>query len=110
MPKNCATCRGACAAADPFGANLDLADTIEDYDQTVREVQKAVGELPPDAFNLPDRVATAVLAVVDADQPPLRFPTGSVAVKEIRVAMRSQLDELETWAASAETVDGTSTA
>jgi hypothetical protein len=29
------------------------SDTIEDYDQTVREVQKAVGELPPEAFNLP---------------------------------------------------------
>ena len=92
--------------ATAFLANLDLADTIEDYDQTVREVQKAVGELPPKAFNLPDRVATAVLAVVDADHPPLRFPTGSAAVKEIRAALRTQLDELEAWAASAETVDG----
>ena len=96
--------------ATAFLANLDLADTIEDYDQTVREVQKAVGELPPKAFNLPDRVATAVLAVVDADHPPLRFPTGSAAVKEIRAALRTQLDELEAWAASAETVDGAPTA
>jgi NAD(P)-dependent dehydrogenase (short-subunit alcohol dehydrogenase family) len=96
--------------ATAFLANLDLADTIEDYDQTVREVQKAVGELPPEAFNLPDRVATAALAVVDADHPPRRFPTGSVAVREIRAALRSQLDELDTWAASAEAVDGTSTA
>ncbi len=93
--------------ATAFGANLDVATSIADYDETVREVQKALGELPPEAFNAPGRVAAAILAAVDADAPPLRLVTGSTAVKEIRAALQSQLDELETWAATAEAVDGT---
>jgi NAD(P)-dependent dehydrogenase (short-subunit alcohol dehydrogenase family) len=92
--------------ATAFLANLDVAGTIEDYDRTVRQVQKAVGELPPEAFNAPDRVATAILAAVDADRPPLRLVTGSTAVERIRAALRSQLDELDAWAATAEAVDG----
>ncbi len=92
--------------ATAFLANLDVAGTIEDYDRTVRQVQKAVGELPPEAFNAPDRVATAILAAVDADRPPLRLATGSTAVEQIRAALRSQLDELDAWAATAEAVDG----
>jgi hypothetical protein len=55
----------------------------------VREVQKAIGELPPDAFTSPDRVAAAVLTVVDVDRPPRRLVTGSTAVvvnRRIRVA------------------------
>ncbi len=92
--------------ATAFVANLVVAPSIADYDQTVREVQKAIGELPPEAFNTPERVATAILAAVDEDRPPLRLATGSTAVKEIRAALRGQLDELEDWAAAAEAVDG----
>ncbi len=91
--------------ATAFVANLVVAPSITDYDQTVREVQKALGELPPESFNTPERVATAMLAVVDADRPPLRLPTGSTAVQQIRAALRSQLDEIETWAPTAEAVD-----
>ncbi len=91
--------------ATAFVANLVVAPSITDYDQTVREVQKALGELPPESFNAPERVATAMLAVVDADRPPLRLPTGSTAVQQIRAALRSQLDEIETWAPTAEAVD-----
>ena len=92
--------------ATAFGANLQVAATIDDYDQTVRVVQKSIAELPPEAFNDPDRVAVAILAAVDADRPPLRLATGSFAVKEIRAALQAQLDELEAWASTAEAVDG----
>jgi NAD(P)-dependent dehydrogenase (short-subunit alcohol dehydrogenase family) len=92
--------------ATAFVANLVVAPAITDYDPTVRAVQKAIGEMPPEAFNTPERVATAILAAVDADRPPLRLPTGTTAVQQIRAALRSQLDELETWAATAEAVDG----
>ncbi len=96
--------------ATAFLARLDVADTIDDYDRTVREVQKAIGELPPDAFNSPDRVAAAVLTAVDADRPPRRLVTGSTALREIRAALRARLDELDAWAATAEAVDGGSAA
>ncbi len=92
--------------ATAFGSNFVVTTGIDDYDQTVREVQKSIAELPPEAFNVPARVATAILTAVDTDRPPLRLPTGSTAVKEIRATLLGQLDELETWAAPAEAVDG----
>jgi hypothetical protein len=69
-------------------------------------VQKATAELPPEAFDAPDRVAAAILAAVDAERPPLRLVTGSTAVRAVRAALRSQSDELEAWRATSEAVDG----
>jgi len=91
--------------ATAFGANFHQAATMDDYDQTVREVQKAIAELPPDAFNAPERVAEALLAAVDADRPPLRLATGSYAVQQMRAALQNQLDELDAWRATSEAVD-----
>ncbi len=92
--------------ATAFLANLDLAGTLGDYDGTVREVQRSLGELPPEAFNAPERVATAILAAVDADRPPLRLVTGGHAVQEVRAALRARLDELDAWERTALAVDG----
>ncbi len=72
----------------------------------MRVVYQAIAELPPEAFNDPDRVALAILAAVDADRPPLRLPTGSYAVRTMRAALQAQLDELESWDSTAEAVDG----
>jgi short-subunit dehydrogenase len=91
--------------ATAFVSNLQVADGIADYDPTVRVVQKAIGELPPEAFNAPESVAQAMLQIVDAERPPLRLATGGHALKEMRAALQAQLDELDTWAATAEAVD-----
>ncbi len=91
--------------ATAFVSNLQVADGIADYDPTVRVVQKAIGELPPEAFNAPESVAQAMLQIVDAERPPLRLATGGYALKEMRAALQAQLDELDTWAATAEAVD-----
>jgi short-subunit dehydrogenase len=91
--------------ATAFLSNLDVADTEPDYDQTVREVQQAIGELPPEAFNSPERVATAILAAVDADQPPLRLATGSAGARDMRTALQARLNELDTWAEVTNAVD-----
>jgi NAD(P)-dependent dehydrogenase (short-subunit alcohol dehydrogenase family) len=91
--------------ATPFGANFHVAEPIADYDQTVREVQKAVAQLPPEAFNAADRVAAAIVEAVEADVPPRRLVTGGYALEEIRAALRSQLEELDTWAPTAQAVD-----
>ncbi len=91
--------------ATGFVANLEVADTIEDYDQTVRKVLEDIGELPPEAFNSPERVAEAILVAADAERPPARLVTGSTAVEQIGVALRRQLDELEAWRATSEAVD-----
>jgi NAD(P)-dependent dehydrogenase (short-subunit alcohol dehydrogenase family) len=91
--------------ATAFVANLDVAPGIADYDGTVREVLKQIGELPPEAFNSPDAVAEAILAAADAEQPPLRLVTGSSALELIDAALRSQLDELEALRQTSEAVD-----
>ncbi|MGY1696712.1 SDR family NAD(P)-dependent oxidoreductase [Geodermatophilus sp. SYSU D00814] len=96
--------------ATAFGAKLEVAGTIGDYDPTVREVQRAIAALPPEAFNGADRVAAAILTAVDADRPPRRLVTGSYAVQEIRAALRGQLDELDAWAGTAAAVDGAAAA
>jgi NAD(P)-dependent dehydrogenase (short-subunit alcohol dehydrogenase family) len=92
--------------ATAFLANLDVAGTLDDYNGTVRTVQKDLGELPPTAFNSPERVAAALVDVVDADEPPLRLATGSHAVSAIRTALSGRLSELEAWAARSAAVDG----
>ena len=91
--------------ATRFGASFVHADRIDDYDPTVRTVAEETAALPPEAFDDPDRVAAAVVAMVDAERPPLRFPTGSKAVQLIRAALDSQLQELEAWRPAAEAVD-----
>ncbi|MCM3298341.1 SDR family NAD(P)-dependent oxidoreductase [Streptomyces pseudogriseolus] len=83
--------------ATAFLSALDVADTLPDYDPTVRTIQKSFGELPAEAFNAPDRVAAAILNAVDTEQPPLRLATGTTAVNEIRAALRTRLAELDTW-------------
>jgi NAD(P)-dependent dehydrogenase (short-subunit alcohol dehydrogenase family) len=90
--------------ATAFGAGFEVAGTIPDYDGTVREVAKANAELPPEAFDDPDRVAAAVLTAVDAERPPLRLVTGRTALEQVRTALRAQLDELDAWSATAEAV------
>jgi NAD(P)-dependent dehydrogenase (short-subunit alcohol dehydrogenase family) len=95
--------------ATAFVANLKLADTLADYDPTVREVQKAIGELPPETFNTPERVAEAILAAVDAEEPPLRLVTGMTAYEQISTALQSQIDEMTAWRGISEAVDRTPT-
>ncbi len=89
-----------------FRGSLDWAPVIPDYDSTVRAGLDAIRALPPEHFNLPEPIATAVLAAVDADEPPLRLATGSVAVNTIRKALQSRLANLEAWEAVSVAVDG----
>jgi short-subunit dehydrogenase len=91
--------------ATAFVANLDVAGHIDDYDPTVRVVQKTIGDLPPEAFNDAERVAAAMVAAFEAERPPRRLVTGSYAVKEIRAALLGQLEELDAWAGAAAAVD-----
>lgn len=91
--------------ATAFLSNLDLADTITDYDRTVRVVQQEIGALPPSAFSSARGVVTAVLAAVDAERPPLRLATGSYAAGQIRATLQGRLDEMDTWSAVSTAVD-----
>jgi hypothetical protein len=62
--------------ATPFPSNLALANPISAYNQAVRKVQRAIGELPADSGADPDRAA---LGAVDAVEPPLQLSLGAEA-------------------------------
>jgi NAD(P)-dependent dehydrogenase (short-subunit alcohol dehydrogenase family) len=93
--------------ATPFAPNFDRPPAdIADYDQTVREAVKAIRSLPPGAFNSVERLVVAVLAAVDAEEPPLRLATGGIAVKTMRASLQARLADLDAWEKVSLTVDG----
>jgi short-subunit dehydrogenase len=91
--------------ATSFLANLDHVETIDDYDQTVREVLKTIGSLPPTAFNSAERVVDAIIAATEAATPPRRIATGSAAVNDIRTALVARITELDEWIPVSNAVD-----
>jgi short-subunit dehydrogenase len=91
--------------ATAFLANLDTTETLGDYDGTVRAVQKALGELPAEAFSTPERVVQGMLAAVDADRPPLRLALGSSGGRAMRAALQARLADLDEWQAVTDAVD-----
>jgi short-subunit dehydrogenase len=84
--------------ASAFLNNLEFAQPIPEYDQTVRNVQKAIGELPAEAFITPAAAARAIMDMVDSDQPPLRFAVGIQAENDMRAALAARLQDLDGWA------------
>jgi NAD(P)-dependent dehydrogenase (short-subunit alcohol dehydrogenase family) len=91
--------------ATAFLANLDLAQQIDSYDDTVRAVQKTIGALPATAFSSPDKVAEAIFAVVDTDNPPLRLALGTAGAADMRAALDARIRDLDDWREVTEGVD-----
>ncbi|MER6444131.1 SDR family NAD(P)-dependent oxidoreductase [Streptomyces venezuelae] len=91
--------------ATPFLANLDVAAGLADYDQTVREVQKGIGELPPTAFSAAARIAEGIRNAVDSPNPPLRLALGASSTTAMRPALEARIAELDSWQHATEAVD-----
>jgi hypothetical protein len=68
----------------------EYADTVGPTRQYVRGNH---GLQPGD----PAKAAQAILAALDADEPPLRLVLGSDAIDNIRSRLHCLLDELATW-------------
>lgn len=62
--------------ATAFVSNLDPAEQIDDYDRTVRQVQKAISERQASALCRPESIAEALFEVVDSGKAPLRLALG----------------------------------
>jgi NAD(P)-dependent dehydrogenase (short-subunit alcohol dehydrogenase family) len=73
--------------ATSFLANLQVADRMADYEQSVGAVQRSLGELPAGALDDPAQVARAILAAVNADSAPLRLTIGAAAREGIGAAL-----------------------
>ncbi|WP_018352661.1 SDR family NAD(P)-dependent oxidoreductase [Longispora albida] len=91
--------------ATPFLANLHVADALGDYDQTVREVHKAIGEMPASAFSAAARIAAGMRDVVGSPNPPLRLALGASSTTGMRPALQARLADLDTWQGVTEAVD-----
>ena len=81
--------------ATSFIANLDAASALDDYDGTVGAVRRSLGELSPDAFGDPAQAVAAMLAVVDAENPPVRLALGRQATDAIAAALAERKAALE---------------
>lgn len=92
--------------ATPFLSKLDIGtNSSTDYDQTVRANFEKLGQMPPQAFNSPERVVDAIYTAMDAEQPPRRLATGSICYDMIHGTLTDRLGELETWAEVTRGVD-----
>jgi NAD(P)-dependent dehydrogenase (short-subunit alcohol dehydrogenase family) len=74
-----------------------IAAPIDDYAETVGAAREAFADMDGTQPGDPRRAALAIIAAVDADDPPLRLPLGEMAVANIRAKLERQLDELEAW-------------
>lgn len=83
--------------ATEFAANLTAVVPDEVYAPTVGKFLSDFAALPPEAFGDAGSVADAVMAVVAADEPPLRLAVGGDAIESIRASLRARLTELERW-------------
>ncbi|KIF00602.1 cis-2,3-dihydrobiphenyl-2,3-diol dehydrogenase [Streptomyces sp. RSD-27] len=91
--------------ATPFLANLDVASGLGDYDQTVREVQKGIGELPASAFSAAARIAAGIRTAVDSPNPPLRLALGTSSATSMRPALQARIADLDGWQSVTDAVD-----
>ncbi|MFB7620247.1 SDR family NAD(P)-dependent oxidoreductase [Kitasatospora sp. NPDC056181] len=91
--------------ATPFLANLDVADGLADYDRTVREVQKGIGELPASAFSSAARIAAGIRTAVDSPNPPLRLALGTSGATGMRAALEARIADLDGCKRVTEAVD-----
>ncbi|MFI9331348.1 SDR family NAD(P)-dependent oxidoreductase [Kitasatospora sp. NPDC052868] len=83
--------------ATPFLSNLDVAAGLDDYDRTVREVQKGIGELPPSAFSSAARIAEGIRTAVASPNPPLRLALGTSGATGMRTALEARTADLDEW-------------
>jgi NAD(P)-dependent dehydrogenase (short-subunit alcohol dehydrogenase family) len=73
------------------------AAPIDDYAETVGAAREAFAQLDGTQPGDPERAALAIIAAVDADNPPFRLALGTMALDNIRAKLEGQLDELESW-------------
>jgi NAD(P)-dependent dehydrogenase (short-subunit alcohol dehydrogenase family) len=81
------------------------AEPIPDYAASVGQTREALSALDGAQPGDPDRAAAAIIAAVNADDPPRRLALGQMALDNIRATLSSHLDELDRWAELSATSD-----
>jgi NAD(P)-dependent dehydrogenase (short-subunit alcohol dehydrogenase family) len=84
-----------------FGPRLRRAPRIDDYAATVGPVRAHMDSLDGTQPGDPRKAAAAILAALDAPDPPLRLALGDDAVDNIRAAHERRQADLDGWEALA---------
>jgi NAD(P)-dependent dehydrogenase (short-subunit alcohol dehydrogenase family) len=74
-----------------------VAPQIDDYAQTVGKFRDMLGETDGKQPGDPKRAAKVILAMANAENPPLHLPMGENAVAGIRKLIAKRTAELEEW-------------
>ena len=80
-------------------------DIIGDYDETSGKVRRAAVDMNHNQPGDPDKLAKALVALVDEQTPPLRLPLGTDTLKAIADKNAYVTTETETWKALSASTD-----
>lgn len=94
---------GAYATGFASMASLRIATAIEAYSATRAEVFAAGAKIP---FGDPQATADAILKIIDAENPPLRFFVGTEGLPRARAAYADRLKTWEAWEALSNAAQG----
>jgi NADP-dependent 3-hydroxy acid dehydrogenase YdfG len=78
---------------------------IADYDETAGATLRGLKDLPPEAIADVSDVASAILELVDAEQPPMRLALGKWAEGLIRKEIADRSADLDNWSHLTNSVD-----
>ena len=81
------------------GRNLYSAPPMDAYAATVGKFRKMLADTDGKQPGDPRRGADAMIAVVEAEKPPLRLPLGEMCVQQIRGKLERVREELDRWQA-----------
>ncbi|SDI29117.1 NADP-dependent 3-hydroxy acid dehydrogenase YdfG [Paraburkholderia steynii] len=80
-------------------------DIIDDYEQTSGALRRLAVDINHNQPGDPQKLATAVVMLVDAQTPPLRLPLGTDTLKAIAEKIAYVTAETQTWEALSQSTD-----
>lgn len=81
------------------GRNLYSAPALDAYAATVGKFRRMLADTDGKQPGDPRRAADAMIAVVEADAPPLRLPLGEMCIQQMRAKLERVGRELDRWQA-----------
>lgn len=84
---------------------VESPETIADYAPTAGEVRKLAKAVNQQQPGDPEKLALAMITLVEAKNPPLRLPLGTDSVRYIEAKNAFVSDELNTWRALSQSTD-----
>ena len=91
------------AYATEFGRSAKIADELDAYADFRKQI---IGNLSSQESGDPQATAEAILKIVDAEEPPLRFAVGTTILPRARAAYADRLATWEAWEAVSNAAQG----